>query len=98
MAQALTVSATMFARNFARYQDEAIHAKVIIVTSHNRVVGGYLCASELDHYERFRGHERRAQMSDPEVDDSFIEKEFPQSLHPDELPKIWTGRVRGSED
>jgi hypothetical protein len=52
------VRATEFARNFARYQDEAIEAKVIVVTSHDRVVGGYLSASELAHYERLKARER----------------------------------------
>ena len=58
MTEATTVRATDFARNFAHYQDEAIRAKVIVVTSHDRVVGGYLSASELAHYERLRARER----------------------------------------
>jgi hypothetical protein len=53
-----TVRATEFSRNFARYQDEAIEAKVIVVTSHDRVVGGYLSASELAHYEKLKSRER----------------------------------------
>jgi hypothetical protein len=52
------VRATDFSRNFARYQDEAIQAKVIVVTSHDRVVGGYLSASELAHYEKLKARER----------------------------------------
>ena len=59
MAEAAKVRATTFARNFAHYQDEAIRAKVIVVTSHDRVVGGYLSASELEHYERLKARERR---------------------------------------
>jgi hypothetical protein len=58
MADQATVRATDFARNFARYQDEAIEAKVIVVTSHDRVVGGYLSASELARYERLKSLER----------------------------------------
>ncbi|MGK6315245.1 hypothetical protein [Neorhizobium sp. DT-125] len=58
MAEPVRVSATEFARNFARYQDEAISAKVISVTSHGRVVGGYLSASELAHYEMLKRKER----------------------------------------
>ena len=54
----LTVRATDFARNFARYQDEAIRARVIVVKSHDRVVGGYLSADELAHYERLKARER----------------------------------------
>ncbi|HZZ88567.1 MAG TPA: hypothetical protein VFE13_09570 [Caulobacteraceae bacterium] len=53
-----TVRATEFARNFARYQDEAIAAKVIVVTSHDRVVGGYLSAAELARYEQLKARER----------------------------------------
>ena len=53
-----TVRATAFARNFAHYQDEAIRAKIIVVTSHDRVVGGYLSASELANYERLKARER----------------------------------------
>ncbi len=59
MSNAATVPATTFARNFARYQDEAIEAKVIVVTSHSRVVGGYLSAAELAHYERLKARERK---------------------------------------
>ena len=59
MADDTTVRATAFARNFAHYQDEAIRAKVIVVTSHDRVVGGYLSASELARYERLKARERQ---------------------------------------
>lgn len=54
-----SVRATEFSRNFARYQDEAISAKVIVVTSHDRVVGGYLSASELAHYQKLKARERQ---------------------------------------
>jgi hypothetical protein len=53
-----TVPATTFARRFAHYQDEAIRSKVIVVTSHDRVVGGYLSATELEHYQRLKARER----------------------------------------
>jgi hypothetical protein len=53
-----TVRATDFARNFARYQDEAIRTKVVVVTSHDRIVGGYLSADELARYERLKARER----------------------------------------
>jgi hypothetical protein len=58
MANALNVSASEFVRNFGRYQDQAIQSKVIVVTSYNRVVGGYLSAEELAHYERLKARER----------------------------------------
>jgi hypothetical protein len=60
MSEPVTVNATTFARHFARYQDEAIREKVIVVTSHDRVVGGYLSADELERYERLKARERRA--------------------------------------
>ena len=58
MTEIAKVRATSFARNFAHYQDEAIRQKVIVVTSHDRIVGGYLSASELAHYERLKARER----------------------------------------
>jgi hypothetical protein len=58
LAESQTVRATEFSRNFARYQDEAIEAKVIVVTSHDRVVGGYLSASELALYQKLKARER----------------------------------------
>jgi hypothetical protein len=58
MSDAPTVRATEFARNFAHYQHEAIRSKVIVVTSHDRVVGGYLSAEELAHYRLLRSRER----------------------------------------
>jgi PHD/YefM family antitoxin component YafN of YafNO toxin-antitoxin module len=59
MSQITTVSATEFARNFAHYQRQAIEEKVVVVTSHDKVVGGYLSASELEHYQRLRAGERK---------------------------------------
>lgn len=58
MANAPVVSATKFARNFAHYKDQAIHDAVIVVTSHDRVIGGYLSARELANYERLKARER----------------------------------------
>ncbi len=34
MSSPVTVKATTFARHFARYQEEAIREKVMVVTSH----------------------------------------------------------------
>ena len=59
MTAPATVPATTFARRFAHYQDEAIRSKVIVITSHDRVVGGYLSADELEHYERLKARERK---------------------------------------
>lgn len=54
----ITVSATEFARNFGRYQDRAHSGDVIKVTSHGRVVGGYLSGRALEDYERLKRRER----------------------------------------
>ena len=54
-----TVPATTFARNFARYKDEAIKEHIIVVTSHDRVIGGFLSASELENYRRLKARERQ---------------------------------------
>ncbi len=69
MARTMTVRATEFSRNFAHYQDEAIRTKVIIVTSHERVVGGYLSAEELAHYERLKAREREVLIAGELSDD-----------------------------
>lgn len=71
MVDPVTVPASEFARNFGRYQDEAISAKVINVTSHGRVVGGYLSADELAHYENLKQRERKVLLVD-ELDDEAI--------------------------
>ena len=54
------IPATEFSRNFARYREEAITAKVINVTSHGRVIGAYLSASEAAHYEQLKRRERQS--------------------------------------
>ncbi|NBC14303.1 MAG: hypothetical protein GVY09_13375 [Gammaproteobacteria bacterium] len=58
VASSFTVSATEFARNFGRYQDRAFAGEVVKVTSHGRVVGGYLSEQELRRYERLKRRER----------------------------------------
>ena len=60
MAQSRDVPATEFSRNFARYREEAIAEKVIHVTSHGRVIGAYLSASEVAHYEQLKRRERQS--------------------------------------
>lgn len=60
MADLSSVRATEFSRNFAHYQDEAIRAKVLVVTSHDRIVGGYLSADELANYQRLKARERES--------------------------------------
>jgi hypothetical protein len=60
MAQPRDVPATEFSRNFARYREEAIVEKVIHVTSHGRVIGAYLSASEAAYYEQLKRRERQS--------------------------------------
>jgi hypothetical protein len=60
MAGARGVPATEFSRNFARYREQAIEAKIIRVTSHGRVIGAYLSASEAAHYEQLKRRERQS--------------------------------------
>ena len=60
MAAVRDVPATEFSRNFARYRDEAIEARIIRVTSHGRMIGAYLSASEAAHYEQLKRRERQS--------------------------------------
>ncbi len=60
MAVTRGVPATEFSRNFARYRDEATEAKIIHVTSHGRVIGAYLSASEAAHYQELKRRERQS--------------------------------------
>ena len=54
----VTVPATEFSRHFGRYQDRAHAGDVIRVTSHGRVVGGFLSERALAHYESLKRRER----------------------------------------
>ncbi len=60
MARTRDIPATEFSRNFARYHEEAIAEKIIHVTSHGRVIGAYLSASEAAHYEQLKRRERQS--------------------------------------
>jgi hypothetical protein len=51
------VGASEFVRSFGRFQDEA-YREVVKVTSHGRVIGGYLSAPDLEHFERLKRRER----------------------------------------
>jgi PHD/YefM family antitoxin component YafN of YafNO toxin-antitoxin module len=53
-----TITASDFARNFGRWQDEA-HREPVLVTSHGRVVGGFITAADLERFERLKRLERR---------------------------------------
>ena len=66
-----TVEATRFRRDFGRYQEEA-HRELITVTSHGRVVGGFLSAHELEHYQQLKRRERQV-FTTAEAPDELIE-------------------------
>jgi hypothetical protein len=66
------VTASAFRRDFARYQDEAIQLGVIKVTSHQRIVGGFLSADELARYERLKARERQV-LKVGELDDEILD-------------------------
>ncbi|CAM3711506.1 type II toxin-antitoxin system prevent-host-death family antitoxin (plasmid) [Agrobacterium radiobacter] len=71
MPQTRAVPASDFSRNFGKYQDEAIKAGVIKVTSHGRIVGAYLSAAELEHFEHLKRREREV-LKLSELDDETI--------------------------
>jgi hypothetical protein len=52
-----TVTASEFVRGFGRYQDEAFR-EVVTVTSHGRIIGGFLSAADLERFERLKRRER----------------------------------------
>lgn len=66
-----TVEATRFAQDFGRYQDEA-HHEIVKVTNHGRIVGAFLSAEDLAHYERLKRRERLAYVAG-EIPDDVIE-------------------------
>jgi hypothetical protein len=57
MPDTLLISVAEFAANFARYQAETDGAEVVKIVRDGQVVGGYLSASELAHYERLKRRE-----------------------------------------
>ena len=65
------VEATRFRRDFGRYQDEA-HREAVTVTSHGRVVGGFLSAHDLEHFRRLKQRERQA-LRTADAPDELIE-------------------------
>jgi hypothetical protein len=69
MATPTTVNATTFARNFAQYQHDATREGLVIVTSNDRVVGGYLSADELERYRRLKARERKVYKTEDMPDD-----------------------------
>ncbi|MBA5779098.1 hypothetical protein H2509_18365 [Stappia sp. F7233] len=81
MADATTISATEFARGFARIQEDVREYGVIKVTSHNRVVGGFLSPKEMENYERLKRREREILKAGQLPDDLVAELEASRDLH-----------------
>lgn len=57
MPDTLTITAAEFSANFARYDPEESGADVVKVVRNGAVVGGYLSARELEHYEALKRRE-----------------------------------------
>ena len=74
-ADEITVPGSEFSRNFGRYQDRAHAGEVIKVTSHGRVVGGYLSEKALLHYEGLKRREREVLIVGALPDDVVAEIE-----------------------
>jgi hypothetical protein len=58
MAEVLRVPATEFARKFTTFREQVQTAGVIEVTAHNRTIGAFLSAAELEHYQAMKKRER----------------------------------------
>ena len=65
------IEATKFRRDFGLYQDEA-HREPVKVTSHGRVVGAFVSADDLAHFERLKRRERQVFVAG-EIPDDIIE-------------------------
>lgn len=65
------VPAAEFARNFGRYRDEATAGRIVRVTSHGRLIGGFLSEAQLREYERLRRREREV-LRVGELDDETV--------------------------
>lgn len=72
MVRALQVPATAFSRSFGKYRDEVHNVGVIEITSHDRVVGAYISAKELDHFNELKKRERQV-IRVEDADDELIE-------------------------
>jgi hypothetical protein len=76
-----TVDATTFRRDFGRYQHEA-HDEPVKVTSHGRVVGGFLSSRDLEHFERLKRRERQVYVVEETPDDIIDAIEKAEYLKP----------------
>jgi hypothetical protein len=58
-----TVDATTFRLDFRRYRDK-VHHEPVKMTSHGRVIGGFLSSHDLEHYEQLKRLERQVYVAD----------------------------------
>ncbi len=66
----VSIAATEFARNFARYREIA-QREPVAVTSHDRVTGYFVSAHDFEDFQRYKaGH--RAALAAWELDDETI--------------------------
>ena len=73
-----TIDATTFRRDFGRYQAEA-HREMVKVTSHGRVIGGFLSSHDL---ERLKQRERQVHVAGEIPDDIIAAIEQAEYLKP----------------
>lgn len=71
MNETVKVSATEFARKFTTFRERVQSVGVIEVTAHDRTIGGFLSASELDHYRELKRREREV-IRTSDMDDETI--------------------------
>ncbi len=67
----LRIPASDFSRHFGRIREAVHKAGVIEVTSHNRVVGAYISADELEHFNRLKRREVQV-LHVSEIDDELL--------------------------
>ncbi len=66
-----TIDATTFRRDFGLYREEA-HQEPVRITSHGRVIGAFLSARDMDHYDRLKRRERQVYVAG-DIPDDIIE-------------------------
>ncbi|WP_337267462.1 type II toxin-antitoxin system prevent-host-death family antitoxin [Oryzifoliimicrobium ureilyticus] len=71
MRTALQIPASDFSRRFGQVREMVHKAGVIEVTSHNRVVGAYISAEELEHFNRLKRQEVEV-LHVSEIDDELL--------------------------
>jgi hypothetical protein len=57
MPDTVLMSAAEFSANFAQYESETSDADVVKIVRDGHVIGGYLSARELAHYEQLKRRE-----------------------------------------